>query len=213
MRINILSLFLVNFLTVCSIYSTNTTVQSDIFYEISQGNLKAVKKWVSSKPDVSVCNDQGQSVLTAAVLTGSYNMVKAVLKSAVDINMLDQKGKTALDWACDYGYEKIVLMFVKKGAKVTNQDSLQQAKLIVLGYSQKIIRRFFIMGSIWALITCLTFPIWVTLMLPMAGPGAAVLEVMRGMLVISLLVTDIYTICLPVQASVWSVRSCKIKKL
>lgn len=99
----------------------------DIFYEISHKNFKAINSWLKPKPDTSICNEQGQSILHTAVLTGNNKIVKAILKTSIDVNMLDKFGKTALDYAVEYGNINIILNLVTHKAKVT---SLQESKYV-----------------------------------------------------------------------------------
>jgi hypothetical protein len=123
----------------------------DIFYEISKGNRKAVNAWVKSKPDTTICNEQGQSVLHAAVLTGDKKIVKAILKSNVDVNMLDKSGTTALDCAIDHGYKSIILEMIKHKAKVTTMENAEFVKVIIgqMGSGFSIGKILAIIGLCW----------------------------------------------------------------
>lgn len=147
MRVNIVSLLLINFLTVCSMFATckHVQFQSDIFYEIAQGNKKAVRTWLKSKPDLSICNDQGQSLLAVAVVTGQRDMVKIFIKAGVVINHVDKQGKTALDHAVEYGCVKIVCDLAKKGAKVTTTDNLYYLKTVLKEHAFSLIVRVFLL--------------------------------------------------------------------
>jgi hypothetical protein len=172
----------------------------DIFYEISQNNLKAVQKWAASKPDVSVVDERGQSPLHAAVLAGKVSLVKAVLKSNVDVNAVDIDGQTALDLAVDHGYGEIVLMLVKKHAKVTTPASLAHAQVIVDAYVKKLLKRFAIMLPLTILATILTLPLWLPIICFQGGA-------LTGVIVDGLLGCYCYLVFLPFQASAWIVRS------
>ncbi|HSW75716.1 MAG TPA: ankyrin repeat domain-containing protein, partial [Candidatus Saccharimonadales bacterium] len=46
----------------------------DIFHAISRGNIKTVNAWVKLNSNLSICNEQGQSVLHAAVLANNKNI-------------------------------------------------------------------------------------------------------------------------------------------
>lgn len=123
----------------------------DIFYEISKGNRKAVNAWARSKPDTAIRNEQGQSVLHAAVLVGDKSTVKAILKSNVDVNMLDKSGTTALDHAIDYGQRAIVLELIKHKAKVTTVENAEFVKVFIgqIGSGFSIGKIFAAVGLFW----------------------------------------------------------------
>ena len=97
----------------------------DIFQAIKQGDIKTVKRWIKSKPDLLIFNDQGQTVLHAAVMTGDWSMVKAVLRSKIAINILDAQGKTALDYAVDEYDEKIVRKLARCKAQATTERAAE----------------------------------------------------------------------------------------
>ncbi len=103
----------------------------DIFHAISRGNIKTVNAWVKLNSNLSICNEQGQSVLHAAVLANNKNIVKLLLKSSINVNEIDKKGKTALDYAIDYGYESIVLELGKHKAKVTTEQNAEFVKILL----------------------------------------------------------------------------------
>ncbi len=130
--------FAVNLLTLSSI----CLAQATIFHDISQGNKKAVKFWLKSKPDLSIMNEQGQTVLHAAVMTGDWSMVKTVLKSKIAINVLDKQGKTALDRAVIMHNNKMAYQLVKVGGRVTSEDLAWKLKNI---YTSRALK-FFVVG-------------------------------------------------------------------
>ncbi len=130
--------FAVNFLAISSI----CLAQSAIFHNIAQGNKKAVKAWIKSKPDLSIMNDQGQTILHAAVMTGDLLMVKTVLKSKIAINILDKQGKTALDRAVIMHNNKMAYQLVKVGGRVTSEDLAWKLKSI---YTSRALK-FFVVG-------------------------------------------------------------------
>ena len=104
-------------------------IQSDIFYELSKGNTKAVKAWLKSKPDLSVKNEQGQTLLHAATIAGKNDIVKMLAKAGIAMNVVDHVGKTALDYAVELNQNSIAFKLVKNKAKLTtlaNQEHLRQ---------------------------------------------------------------------------------------
>lgn len=106
----------------CSLFLVSASISQsvDIFYEIANCDYQAVQYWIKFKPDFSIRNELGQSIVHAAVLTGKVKMVKEVLRSPVDVNICDNNGKTALDIASDYGDRAIVCELVGVGASVTS---------------------------------------------------------------------------------------------
>lgn len=123
-----LALFsMVSFLAVSLVHAKSLVqpVQSDIFYEIEHGNKKSIKTWLKSKPDLSIKNAQGQSVLHGAVVTGNYKLVVAILRSKIDLNLLDNQGKTALDYAVEHKFDKIVAKLARYKAQVTTPEAAE----------------------------------------------------------------------------------------
>lgn len=109
----------------------------DIFHAINHNYIKEIRTWVKSCPDTTVCDDQNQSVLHLAVLTGNYKIVKTILKSKVNVNLIDKHYKTALDYAVDYGYDKIAYLLVQHKAKVTTAANTRYICDIVQKERQK----------------------------------------------------------------------------
>lgn len=109
----------------CSLFLASASISQsvDIFHEISKGSYKAIHLWVRSKPDLSIRNAQGQSILHMAVLSGKKKMVSYILRHRFDVNALDNNRKTALDVAIDHGNKDIIFELVYKKALVTTIDN------------------------------------------------------------------------------------------
>ena len=187
-------------------------VQSDIFYEISQGNTKAVKAWLKLKPDLSVKNAQGQTLLHAAVFADNRKMVKMLVKAGVLVNALDAAGKTALDLSVESGHEKTTFYLVQKKAQVSNHDNLVQVQAMISDYNKKIMRRFFIMLPIMLV---LAFPAVLSVILCMMSGSMASggLVFLANFLFCTYPVTAIYMLTLPMQASAWRIWSNRVQTL
>lgn len=141
---------MVSFLAI-SVIQAKQVVQSDIFYEIAQGNKKAIKSWLKSKPDLSIRNSEGQTVLVVAALTGQREVVKMLVKAGAVVNAIDNVGKTALDHAVEFGHVKMICDLVKQGGKVTTSDNLYHLKSVMKDRAVSLIVRFgllFLMGGI-----------------------------------------------------------------
>ena len=199
--------FMVFMLAVSAVQAKPQLFQSDIFYEISKGNTKAVKAWLKSKPDLSVKNEQRQTLLHAAVLSENRSMVKMLVKAGIEVNELDVYGKTALDYAVEHGYEKLIFYLVKKKAQVSNHANLIKIQALISDYNKKIMRRFFIMLPIMLLIG---YPAIVCVICAMMGTGF-VLTFFANLFFWGYPPATIYTLTLPMQASAWAIRSNGIK--
>ena len=204
---------IVSFLTSSFIQAkvqTVKSVQSDIFYEIARGSKKSIKTWLESKPDLSIRNDKGQTVIHVAALTGQRDLVKMFVKAGAVINAVDFEGKTALDHAVEFGHEKSMFYLLKTGAKVTNQHNLMQAQSIIFAYNKKIMRRFYILLPIALVLVVPLFLCCATATLP-------VVSVLHGVCVcftfFIYIPGSVYMLTLPVQASAWAIRSCRLKVL
>lgn len=123
-----ISLFAVALVVVLAVQAKPQIVQPDIFYEIKKGNFRAVKAWLKTKPDLSVKNEQGQSLLMVAVENKKSNIIKILIKAGVDLNYVDQVGKTALDLAVEQQNHSIAITLFKKGATVVSIHNLQILK-------------------------------------------------------------------------------------
>lgn len=99
-------------------------VQSDIFYEIKKGNNKAVKAWLKENPDLSVKNDQGQTVLTYAAIQNRVALVKLFLKSGVEINAIDTTNRTVLDYVVEAKNNRFLNVLLHQGARVAQKTNL-----------------------------------------------------------------------------------------
>ncbi len=121
-------------------------VQSDIFYEISQGNTKAIKAWLKSKPDVSIKNQQGQTLLHGAVLAENRSIIKMLVKAGVEVNALDNAGKTALDLSVESGLVKITYDLLKKKALIASVANEKPLKDLIV---KRMTRLYKIFGGIF----------------------------------------------------------------
>lgn len=143
MKTHFFPVFLVSLLMVSAIYSAPaTTTQSDIFYAISQGRVSKARAWLKAKPDLAVCNAQGQSVLTFSILTRNLSLINLFVKAGVAINVVDNAGKTALDYAVETNNMKLARQLVKCGAKLTSAVNAERLKSALKSRAAK----FFVAG-------------------------------------------------------------------
>jgi hypothetical protein len=210
MKINLYSFFMAMFLASSTIYS-NQLVQNDIFYEIAQGNKKAVKAWLKIKPDLSIKNEQGRSVLTVAVLCSDHKIAKMLVKAGVAINAIDASGKTALDHAVENGSVKVVYDLIKKDGKVTTADNLYRLKSIIKDRSHSLLMRFavlfFVGGVLFIPLAICAFALCVG---PMVMIGSELcLTTVFCLMTIGSLVYSAYFWSLPFRALSWNRASQK----
>ena len=103
-------------------------MQSDVFYDVIRGDKKALNAWLASHPDLTIRNDQGQSVLTFAAMAGNGNVVRLLYKAGALVNTLDHKGKTALDYVVERNNFVMARQLVQYGAKVTSENNALKLK-------------------------------------------------------------------------------------
>lgn len=138
---------MVSFFSVFLIQTKPQIVQSDVFYVVAQGNKKAIKAWIKSKPDLSIRNASGQTLLHAAVFTGNRDVVKMFLKAGVSVNAQDVSGKTALDHAVESKDVKITYDLVKKKALIACVSNEKPLKDLIM---KRMTRLYKIFGMIVA---------------------------------------------------------------
>ncbi|HSW75637.1 MAG TPA: ankyrin repeat domain-containing protein [Candidatus Saccharimonadales bacterium] len=144
----------------------SVTQTTDIFYEISKGNLsKNTENWLKNSENKNMVNAKGQTILHHAVLTGNIQIIKKVANSNVDVNALDKAGKTALDYAVDHGNKNIIqYLLMKKASVTTEQNALFAKELIKPSTLYKIGIALVVIGVI-----CLIAPLIVAIYIPLAG--------------------------------------------
>lgn len=103
----------------------------DIFQAVEMNDKLAVRQWLKFKSNVDLLNDQGQSLLHVAVQAGNKSVVKHLLSKKIDVNIVDQFGKTALDYAVELQRDGIVLLLVKRYAKIANAENSKKLKIII----------------------------------------------------------------------------------
>ncbi len=115
-----------------AITASLTAQENPIFHAISQNDTKLVKKMLQSKEYNNPTNENGQTILHAAVLTNNWKAVKVILISGfTNINQLDKYGKTAMDYAVEHGYNKLVKKLYKNKGKVTSLENAKDTHKII----------------------------------------------------------------------------------
>jgi ankyrin repeat protein len=110
--------------------------QNSIFHAISQNNTQLVKKMLKDGQYADAVNNDGQTILHAAVLTNNWKAVQVIFASKqINVNQLDKYNKTAMDYAVEYGHNKMVRNLYKNNGQMTSAENAS--------YAQKIITRPF----------------------------------------------------------------------
>lgn len=130
----------VNFMIIQSLFmlffalTSNLKAESkQIFNAISQKDSRLVEDMLKKDEYSSIFNDARQTVLHAAVLANDLKSVKNILKfQKININQRDQNNKTALDYAVEYGHDKMVKILYKNQGKVTSVENAEYAKKLLI---------------------------------------------------------------------------------
>lgn len=81
---------------------------------------------------IDVADSNGQNPFMLAMALGSLSMVQYFLSHAVvDVNAIDGQGKTALHYAAQHGWNDIVQILLRKGAKISLDNPIDKEKLDV----------------------------------------------------------------------------------
>lgn len=87
------------------------------FLAAKNGNLPLIRE-LSSKVDVNLQNDDGETALILAALSGQEHITRFLLKmQGIDINIQDQQGNTALICAV-YGRHRAIIELLIKSSKI-----------------------------------------------------------------------------------------------
>ncbi len=83
-----------------------------------EGNAELARLFIDNNADTSVKDHNYQrTTLHFAALYGQLDIVDALVKKDANVNEKDGDGKTALDYACRYGHEKVAKLLKSAGAE------------------------------------------------------------------------------------------------
>jgi magnesium-transporting ATPase (P-type) len=120
------------FLSIFVITTNLKAEQNPIFHAISQNNPKLINNMLQNGQYSNTVNKDGQTILHAAVLANNWKAVKTILTSKqININQLDIYNKTAMDYAVEYGHNKMVRKLYKNIGKVTSVENAKHAQKII----------------------------------------------------------------------------------
>ena len=83
-----------------------------------EGNSELAMLFLDNDADISIKdNNYKMTALHFAALYGQLDIVTALVKKGANINEMDAAGKTALDYANQYGHEKVAKLMKSSGAE------------------------------------------------------------------------------------------------
>ena len=83
-----------------------------------EGNSELARLLLDNHADMSLKdNNYQRTALHFAALYGQLDIVEALLKKGADVNEMDTAGRTAIDYACRYGHEKVAKLLKSSGAE------------------------------------------------------------------------------------------------
>ncbi len=170
----------IKLLSVLLLSLTTFGYSQNIFRAIEVRDRRAISQWLKNKPDFSVVNDQGQTLLIAAVQAGNKSLVHRLLKKNVDVNVLDGHGKSALDYAVELDYEPIARQLIYHKGVVTNIKNQEYCKNITLSNNPWKIFVSGLLGVLGISIAVVVGGVFVFIGLISASKGIFELWVLKG---------------------------------
>ena len=83
-----------------------------------EGNSVLARLFLESGADISVKDmNYKRTALHFAALYGQFDIVDELVKKGADVDVKDAAGRTALDYACRYGHEKVAKLLKSAGAE------------------------------------------------------------------------------------------------
>jgi ankyrin repeat protein len=110
-------------------HAKQPSVPTDIFGAIAQQKTDNVRVWLRKTPKLELTNQQGQTLLHAAVDAGNARMVFLLVKAGVQVNAVDLAGKTALDYALEQKKSRMARYLIKNHGTINvpaNQFDLEK---------------------------------------------------------------------------------------
>lgn len=98
--------------------TSTTQLIEDLLAATTQGDLSAIKNHLKGDVDVNAETATGGSVLHAAALGTSSNVVSFLIEQGAAVDCRDKFGKTPLHCAARQGNSQIVGLLIEKGANI-----------------------------------------------------------------------------------------------
>ena len=105
--------------------------ESPLYFAAKCGDLKFFKELMKHDQTSSYCyNQYGDSLLHAASISGSIDMVELVLiHFEEDIHYTNIDGNTCLHLACEWGSQKIMQYFIREGLSINSLNKFEDTPL------------------------------------------------------------------------------------
>ncbi|XP_071085923.1 serine/threonine-protein phosphatase 6 regulatory ankyrin repeat subunit B-like [Haliotis cracherodii] len=110
-------------LDVIDINSRGSHGNTPVMTAASRGNRGVFELLVKKQADLSLLNEDNNSILHVACITGNVSIVNfLILKHAVDINSRGKYGRTPVMFAAEFGNNEVFDLLVQHGADVSLRD-------------------------------------------------------------------------------------------
>jgi ankyrin repeat protein len=95
----------------------------DFEYQLSENNIKAIESMIA-KGNVNAKNNQGVTVLMAAILKNNVQVAQMLVDKGADVSAKTEAGLTPLMFAASVGNPAMVKLLLAKGADAAVKDQL-----------------------------------------------------------------------------------------
>ena len=90
---------------------------------VEEGDLNILRSMLSAGGDANMISRRaGYSALHTVSSLGMCDVMMELIQHGADCNQLTSSGKSALDLACEKGYEEAVELLLKNGAELSNHN-------------------------------------------------------------------------------------------
>jgi ankyrin repeat protein len=107
----------------------NSATAADVFRDMRQGDVAAVRAWAQSANDLEARDIEGNTPLIASAFAGTPAMVEILLARGADVNATNSWGANALQRG-SYDFEKVRLL-TGRGARVNAQSQIGNTPLML----------------------------------------------------------------------------------
>ncbi|XP_076268661.1 transient receptor potential cation channel subfamily A member 1-like [Rhynchophorus ferrugineus] len=111
-----------------------------LMYACQRGYLDIVSTLISARADVNHQDNSGKTPLMLATSYDHLDVVDELLSVGVDkyqqsdkvqVDLPDKTGRTALSWACEFGFSHMISCLISSGANINHQDTDKKTPLII----------------------------------------------------------------------------------
>lgn len=120
---NIRNLFFILIFSSFSLISCQKYYSDNIFKNIATGYVEKVQKYISLGRDISVKDDNGNTLLMHAISSGQTEIAKLLLDTSIDINERNNQGISALMLATQKNNTTLVDLLIEKNVYINAKDN------------------------------------------------------------------------------------------